>query len=110
MPKRLTTGEEDLLPENSSERVTDKAGTKESVSAALASPQLEPAIPRRGDWTPPKANDPVVLDSDSDSRELFSSVGKEPGSKDVFQTLYSQYGRQDADLAAEPCPQPRSTL
>ncbi|KAI0910341.1 hypothetical protein F4823DRAFT_590334 [Ustulina deusta] len=107
VPKRLTTGEEDLLPENSSERVTDKAGTKESVSAALASPQLEPAIPRRGDWTPPKANDPVVLDSDSDSRELFSSVGKEPGSKDVFQTLYSQYGRQDADLAAEPCPQPQ---
>ena len=48
-----------------------------------------------------------MLDSDSDSRELFSSAGKQSVSKDVFQTLYSQYGRQDEEVASEACPPPQ---
>ncbi|KAI0468454.1 hypothetical protein F4859DRAFT_204485 [Xylaria cf. heliscus] len=81
-----------------------KIGTKEPVGGGLANTELEPAVPRRGDWTPPKIDKPIVFDSDSDSRELFSSVEKAPVSKGVFQTLHSQYGRHGSNLSPEPCP------
>ncbi|KAI0422911.1 hypothetical protein F5X98DRAFT_325429 [Xylaria grammica] len=103
--RHFTTSEEGSRLNSSAEREKRKLSTKEQASAVLASVALEPAIPRRGDWTPPRADVPIVLDSDSDTRELLSSVGKEPVSKDVFQTLYNQYGRQDTDLAPELFPQ-----
>ncbi|KAI0425171.1 hypothetical protein F5Y09DRAFT_322393 [Xylaria sp. FL1042] len=104
----LVAEEQNVLCENGTERVKDKVRAKESIGAAISSIELEHAVPRRGDWTPPKANDPIVLDSDSDARELFSSAGKEPLSKDVFQTLYSQYGRQDVGPTSEPYSQPQA--
>ncbi|KAI1420679.1 hypothetical protein F5Y12DRAFT_772004 [Xylaria sp. FL1777] len=107
VPKHVTPGGEDLLLDNT-KTAKGKVDTKESVGISLASTELEPAIPRRGDWTPPRANDPIVLGSDSDARELFSSADKEPASKDIFQTLYNNYGRQDVDLAPGPCPQPQA--
>ncbi|KAI3319722.1 hypothetical protein HD806DRAFT_508811 [Xylariaceae sp. AK1471] len=106
--RHFTTGGGDPFLENGSEGEKSKADTKQSLEGALTNTELEPAVPRRGDWTPPRINAPIVLDSDSDARELFSSVGKGPVSKDVFQTLYDQYGRQDIDLALESCPQPQA--
>ncbi|KAI1314256.1 hypothetical protein F5Y03DRAFT_336558 [Xylaria venustula] len=104
----ITARERDVLPDNSANRVNGPVNAKESASEDLAGIELGSALPRRSDWTPPRANDPVVLDSDSDARELFSSHGKEPTSKEVFQTLYSQYGRQDVGLTSEPCSQPQA--
>ncbi|KAJ2996901.1 hypothetical protein NUW58_g822 [Xylaria curta] len=77
------------------------------ASGVHADTASESAVPRRGEWTPPKANGPVVFDSDSDARELFSSVEKVPASKGVFKTLHSQYGRQSSDSTPEPCQQPQ---
>ncbi|KAI1752711.1 hypothetical protein F4782DRAFT_499805 [Xylaria castorea] len=106
--RHFTTKAGNPLSENSVRGEEDKNDTKESADGAFANTKSEHAVPRRGDWTPPKADGPIVFDSDSDSRELFSSVGKVPIPKDVFQTLYSQYGRQDLDLSPEPCPQPQA--
>ncbi|KAI0457441.1 hypothetical protein F5B21DRAFT_464462 [Xylaria acuta] len=110
MSRHFTTKAGDSLPENNPRGEKSKIDTKGSVDGALANTKAEPAVPRRGDWTPPKADELTIFDSDSDSRELFSSVGKEPVSKDVFQTLYSQYGRQDSDPSPEPCPQPQAEV
>ncbi|KAI1655385.1 hypothetical protein F4813DRAFT_180708 [Daldinia decipiens] len=54
----------------------------------------EPALRRRRDWTPPPPNDPILLESESDSRELHS-VDRGSRSKDVFDTLLDQYGCKD---------------
>ncbi|KAI1075002.1 hypothetical protein F5B20DRAFT_561464 [Whalleya microplaca] len=59
---------------------------------------LETAMRRRHDWTPPPNNEPVFLGSDSDNRELLSSVDKVASSKDVFQSLLDDYGCKDAPL------------
>ncbi|KAI8948563.1 hypothetical protein F4801DRAFT_556584 [Xylaria longipes] len=106
--RHFTTKAGDSLPENNVRGEKSKIDAKESVDGALANTKSEPAVPRRGDWTPPKADEPIVFDSDSDSRELFSSIKKVPVPKDIFQTLYSQYGRQDLALSPEPCPQPQA--
>ncbi|KAI2782602.1 hypothetical protein F4815DRAFT_462041 [Daldinia loculata] len=55
----------------------------------------EPALRRRRDWTPPPPNDPILLESESDSRELHSSVDRGSRSKDVFDTLLDRYGCKD---------------
>ncbi|KAI0409820.1 hypothetical protein F4802DRAFT_2804 [Xylaria palmicola] len=67
----------------------------------------ESAVPRRGDWTPPRANNTIPPSSGSDARELFSSAEKAPTSKDVFETLYNQFGRQGSTLTPDPCPPPQ---
>ncbi|KAI1453091.1 hypothetical protein F4805DRAFT_470361 [Annulohypoxylon moriforme] len=54
----------------------------------------EPALRRRSDWTPPPVDDPVLLGSESDGRELPSTMGGGIGSKDVFQSLQDQYGHK----------------
>ncbi|KAH8159862.1 hypothetical protein CIB48_g8387 [Xylaria polymorpha] len=104
--RHFSTKARNSLLENNAKGGKSTINTKESLDGDFASTGSEPAVPRRGDWTPPKANEPIAFDSDSDSRELFSSVEKVPVPKDVFQTLYSQYGKQDVDLSLEPCPQP----
>ncbi|KAI1439688.1 hypothetical protein F5Y02DRAFT_405136 [Annulohypoxylon stygium] len=53
----------------------------------------EPALRRRSDWTPPPVDSPI-LGSESDSRELPSPIGREMGSRDVFQYLQDQYGHK----------------
>ncbi|KAI0533840.1 hypothetical protein GGR58DRAFT_95194 [Xylaria digitata] len=108
--RHFTKRKEEVNSENSTEWGKDKVSTKEPVNPALSSTKLELAIPRRGDWTPPRVDGPTVLDSDSDARELFSSVDKEPVSKDVFRTLYNQYGRQGIDLAPEPSTQTQASF
>ncbi|KAI8962552.1 hypothetical protein F5Y11DRAFT_322459 [Daldinia sp. FL1419] len=55
----------------------------------------EPALRRRRDWTPPPPNDPILLESDPDNRELHLSVDRGMKSKDVFDTLLDRYGRKD---------------
>ncbi|KAI0105927.1 hypothetical protein F4814DRAFT_78763 [Daldinia grandis] len=52
----------------------------------------EPALRRRRDWTPPPPNDSILLESESDNRELHSSIDRGLRSKDVFNTLLDQYG------------------
>ncbi|KAI1338708.1 hypothetical protein F5Y15DRAFT_385044 [Xylariaceae sp. FL0016] len=68
----------------------------------------EPAVARRNDWTPPQTDKNIVLDSDSDTRELLSSLGKTSTSKEVFQTLFDDYGRKisETSVVARPNPQP----
>ncbi|KAI1433918.1 hypothetical protein GGR50DRAFT_687999 [Xylaria sp. CBS 124048] len=80
-------------------RLDRVSGARDKVDGVLANIEQETAIPRRGDWTPPAAKQPIVLDSDSDARELFSSVDRIPVSKDVFQKLYDEFGRQEVDPA-----------
>ncbi|KAI0186103.1 hypothetical protein EV127DRAFT_439740 [Xylaria flabelliformis] len=106
--RHFTPTAEDLLSANNARGEKRKIDKNEPADGALANVQSETAMPRRGDWTPPKANESIVLDFDSDSRELFSSAEKAPVSKDVFQTLYNQYGRQDLDISPEGCPQPQA--
>ncbi|KAI1094002.1 hypothetical protein F5B19DRAFT_490743 [Rostrohypoxylon terebratum] len=53
----------------------------------------EPALRRRSDWTPPPIDSPM-LGSESDSKELPSPIGREMGSRDVFQSLQDQYGHK----------------
>ncbi|KAF3069818.1 Structure-specific endonuclease subunit SLX4 [Daldinia childiae] len=60
----------------------------------------EPALRRRRDWTPPPPNDPILLESESDSRELHSSVDRGSRSKDVFDTLLDRYGCKDTTSSA----------
>ncbi|KAK6948987.1 hypothetical protein Daesc_009059 [Daldinia eschscholtzii] len=55
----------------------------------------EPALRRRRDWTPPPPNNPILLDSESDNRELLSSVDHGTKSRDVFGTLQDRYGCKD---------------
>ncbi|KAI0881558.1 uncharacterized protein GGS22DRAFT_196475 [Annulohypoxylon maeteangense] len=55
---------------------------------------LEPALRRRSDWTPPPVDSPILLGSESDSRELPSSIDPGMGSRDVFQSLQDQYGHK----------------
>lgn len=76
---------------------------------------LEPALARRIDWTPPRATSaPVVLDSESDQRELLSSVEKAEASKDVFQNLLDDFGHKKKDSDArenmEPSEKPEGVL
>ncbi|KAI0096681.1 hypothetical protein GGR51DRAFT_543014 [Nemania sp. FL0031] len=108
--RHFTTRDEDSLPKTSAKRGKGKATKKETVDEPLADLPLELAVPRRGDWTPPRSTEAVVLDSDSDARELFSSIDREKASKHVFQTLYTQYGRNEIDLVPEPSPQPQTEV
>ncbi|GAP88163.1 putative structure-specific endonuclease subunit SLX4 [Rosellinia necatrix] len=99
--RHFTTRVEDSLPGNEAESKKGRTGAKELVGEVIANIELGPVVHRRTDWTPPKANEPVMVDSDSDSRELFSSFDKGPPTKDVFQTLHSQFGRHDSEIASE---------
>lgn len=78
-------------------RVENKDIRDEPADGDDTNTPSELAVPRRGDWTPPRDNDPVASDADSDTLELFSSASKGQISRDIFQTLCSQYGRQDPD-------------
>jgi len=82
-----------------------KIKTIKSSAKVLPPTNVESATPRRHDWTPPRNSATIILDSDSDTRELFSSADKKHCSKEVFQTLYDQYGRQDIGTTPEACPQ-----
>lgn len=95
------TKEEISTSDNNAERSEVSLGGKSSAGETRENIELEAAVPRRTNWTPPRPDKPIVLDSDPDTRELFSSVERASLSKDVFQTLYSQYGRQDPDLATD---------
>ncbi|KAI2604424.1 uncharacterized protein GGS25DRAFT_508203 [Hypoxylon fragiforme] len=60
----------------------------------------ETALRRRIDWTPPRTNSPIILESDSDNQELSSYFNKATSSKDVFQNLQHQYARKDTSSPA----------
>ncbi|KAI1261402.1 hypothetical protein F5Y18DRAFT_203615 [Xylariaceae sp. FL1019] len=80
---------------NGTEEVTEVSPS--AIHDPMEAPKLEAAMARRGDWTPPRIQAAIVLDSDPDARELFSSVDRPVVSKDVFQNLLDDYGRQNAD-------------
>lgn len=103
--RHFTTGDEDSIAGINARDENSQLGRGESVDRTLEDTQSEIAVPRRGDWTPPRSGERIVLDSDSDARELFSSIDREPVSKDVFQTLYTQYGRHKPDRVPDPSPQ-----
>ncbi|KAK6076398.1 Structure-specific endonuclease subunit SLX4 [Seiridium cupressi] len=55
----------------------------------------QPALARRIDWTPPRANSTtVILDSESDNRELLSSVERAVVPKEVFQNLFDDFAHK----------------
>lgn len=99
-----------IAPDNNTERSEFSLGAKSSSGETLENIELVPAVPRRADWTPPRADKPIVLGSDPDTRELFSSVERVSLSKDVFHTLYTQYGRRDSDLATNSSMTPQAEL
>ncbi|KAI1128729.1 hypothetical protein F5Y10DRAFT_240099 [Nemania abortiva] len=101
---------EDPFPETGAGKGKGKVIREESIGRTLPDTPSERAVPRRGDWTPPRSNEAVVPDSDSDARELFSSVDRDKASKHVFQTLYTQYGRHELDTVPEPSPQPQTEV
>ncbi|KAI1371792.1 hypothetical protein F4677DRAFT_434143 [Hypoxylon crocopeplum] len=70
-------------------------GKEEDISASGPS-YSEHAMRRRIDWTPPPTKSPILLGSESDNRELLSSIHGGMKSKDIFETLQDQYGWQDA--------------
>ncbi|KAI1843638.1 hypothetical protein JX266_010271 [Neoarthrinium moseri] len=82
------------------ETVSNHFPAAEEPEAAPPEPQ-EPAVARRNDWTPPRANTVVILDSESDNRELLSSAERPVTKKDVFGTLLDAYGCRDTGTATE---------
>ncbi|KAI0169867.1 hypothetical protein GGR52DRAFT_581100 [Hypoxylon sp. FL1284] len=68
--------------------IGDRIGDRHTGSGPSCS---EPALRRRDDWTSPPVDNPILIGSQSDNRELQSS-GDEIRSKDVFNTLLDQYG------------------
>lgn len=76
----------------------DGGQPKQPVEPLQPPQPRESALARRIDWTPPRANSaPIVLDSESDDKELLSSVGKAAASKDVFQSLYDEFGHKNME-------------
>lgn len=73
-------------------------GKLEDEHIAIGSSFSESALRRRDDWTPPPVNNPILIGSESDNRELHSSIDR-VRSKDVFNTLLDQYGRKDESSA-----------
>ena len=51
----------------------------------------EPALRRRVDWTPPPADSPIIVTSDSDHKEFISSADDAPSAANVFQTLHDSF-------------------
>ncbi|KAI2640952.1 hypothetical protein GGS21DRAFT_502400 [Xylaria nigripes] len=97
--RHFTKTDGDVLPESDTKGKGKVVNAKDKVKEVLINTESELAIPRRQHWTPPKAKELIVLGSDSDARELFSSVERIPVSKDVFQSLHDEYGRQDTDAS-----------
>ncbi|KAI1323384.1 hypothetical protein F5Y16DRAFT_345958 [Xylariaceae sp. FL0255] len=83
------------------ETVSKHFPLSEKKDSAEAIP-LEPAIARRDHWTPPPPNSRVVLDSDSDARELLSSADKANAPNNVFRNLQDQYGMPQPLLPENP--------
>ncbi|KAJ8114597.1 hypothetical protein ONZ43_g4863 [Nemania bipapillata] len=106
--RHFTTQDEDSLPRSNTGEGQGKLAGGESADRVVADTQSEIAIPRRGDWTPPRCSERIVPDSDSDAQELFSSVDRVQVSKDVFQTLYTQYGRHGPDQVPDLSLQPQT--
>ncbi|KAH6651643.1 hypothetical protein BKA67DRAFT_660437 [Truncatella angustata] len=70
----------------------------------------EPALARRTDWTPPRANSaPIVIDPENDNKELLSSVEKSTVSKDVFQNLFDEFAHKKLDSALRVSREPSET-
>lgn len=59
----------------------------------------EPALRRRVDWTPPPADTAIVIASDSDHRELPSSVDRPRASEEVFLRLSDKYARKSDSVS-----------
>lgn len=58
----------------------------------------EPALARRVDWTPPRADSAlVILDSESDNRELLSSMEKVVGTRDIFDKLFDDFAHKSKE-------------
>lgn len=74
-------------------------GKLEQENTTSGSSFSEPALRRRNDWTPPPTNSPILIRSESDNRELHSSIDR-ARSKDVFNTLLDQYGCKDGSSSA----------
>ncbi|RYP05105.1 hypothetical protein DL765_009950 [Monosporascus sp. GIB2] len=89
--EKFTENGEPSLPSNNIDQVKSQNMTSCS----------EPALQRRVDWTPPSAKNAILIASDSDHRELLSSVEKAVASKEVFQNLFDDYARKD-DSASIP--------
>ncbi|KAI0473835.1 hypothetical protein GGR56DRAFT_649221 [Xylariaceae sp. FL0804] len=102
VPDDKATLREESAASNSMEGRLDDPGM-----IATASPS-EPAMARRMDWTPPRNNTGGVLGSDPDTHEPLSSVGKGDTSKEVFQTLFDQYGKKYAAPSNEERQQPQA--
>ena len=62
----------------------------------------EPALQRRIDWTPPPADNAVMIALDSDHQELLSSVDRPGASKEVFQQLFDNYACKDESISISP--------
>ncbi|RYP06027.1 hypothetical protein DL764_003390 [Monosporascus ibericus] len=89
--EKVTEDGEPSLPSNNIEQ------TKPQNMTSCSGPALQ----RRVDWTPPSAKNAILIASDSDHRELLSSVDKVVASKEVFQNLFCNYARKD-DSASIP--------
>ncbi|ETS84487.1 hypothetical protein PFICI_02512 [Pestalotiopsis fici W106-1] len=85
------------VPEDTAEKdPTDNGHSKTSLESQQPP---EPALARRIDWTPPRANSaPIVLDSESDDKELLSSIEKAAASKDVFQNLFDEFAHKKREI------------
>ncbi|KAH9894513.1 hypothetical protein F4778DRAFT_278036 [Xylariomycetidae sp. FL2044] len=103
--KRTETVSRHFLTREQGRRVGEDSSAQdntplESSANITNETHSEPALRRRNAWTPPRAGNHVFLGSDSDSRELLLSLEKGTVSKEVFQNLYDQYGRQGSDITA----------
>ncbi|KAL7620752.1 5'-flap endonuclease [Parahypoxylon ruwenzoriense] len=97
------------IAKNAGERPPKGRTTSKPEDQPTSGPSRpEPTLRRRDNWTPPPADIPIVLGSESDDRELPSSVDKRTSSKDVFKILLSQYGCKDVSSSTAP-EQPQQT-
>lgn len=91
--------------------VAEKAVTKEKKRSRICTPEptnLEPAVQRRTDWTPPQPDttfsEPNPFDTPMAASTLAdASTGEK--SADLFKTLHETYGHKTADAALSAAPQ-----
>ena len=79
--------------------------TAQSVSSTTSC--SEPALRRRVDWTPPPADDAIVITSDSDHKEFLSSADNASSASNVFQTLHDSFTYKHDNITAGVQPQPQ---
>ncbi|KAH8682032.1 hypothetical protein BX600DRAFT_447654 [Xylariales sp. PMI_506] len=88
----------------------ENPASRRDVSPLQDLPPQALAPARRRDWTPPPANSVTILDSESDNRELLSSIERRLATEGVFQNLYDKYASKDSENHAPPSAQPQPEL